>query len=212
MTAAGYIAWDLDGVLFDSDELHYLAVNEVLRAYGEHITKAEHLATFKGLPTLKKCEMLTAMGRLPATAHGDVSRRKQAATREAISQAVRPSGRVGGLLLALSAAGWRQCCCSNSIRDTVRRILVQLEVVQYMDFYLSNEDVVRAKPHPDMYTKAATCFGISARELVVVEDAEPGRQAALAAGCALVAVGGPHEVGPELVHRILAVNREVVHA
>lgn len=210
MTAAGHIAHDLDGVLFDSDLLHYLAVNEALRPYGERITEEEHLSTFKGLPTLKKCEMLTAMGRLPERAHANVSALKQLATRDAITQAVKPDLKVTALLLTLQAMGWRQCCCSNSVRDTVFRILRQLDLLDFMDFYLSNQDVRRAKPAPDMYEKAASIFGIMPSQLVVVEDALPGRRAAMGAGCVLVSVEGPEEVGPELLPRILAARRELV--
>ena len=209
MRAAGYIAFDLDGVLFDSDELHYVAVNEALKPYGERITEEEHLSTFKGLPTLKKCQMLTAMGRLPASAHANVSTLKQLATRDAIARAVRPDFKVTALLLALQAVGWRQCCCSNSVRDTVFHILAQLDLLDFMDFYLSNQDVRRAKPAPDMYEKASSLFGIPPQQLVVVEDAEPGRRSALGARCILVPVEGPQDVGPELIHRILAAHREL---
>ena len=210
MTTSGWISWDLDGCLFDSDLLHYLAVNEALKPYGERITEEEHLSTFKGLPTLKKCEMLTAMGRLPASAHGNVSTLKQLATRDAIVLAVKPDLKVTALLMALKAAGWRQCCCSNSVRDTVFRILTELDLLDFMDFYLSNQDVVQAKPHPYMYEKAANLFGISPRQLVVVEDAEPGRRAAIGAGCVLVPVEGPHEVGIELLPRILSARQSLV--
>ena len=210
MKSAGWVAFDLDGVLFDSDELHYVAVNEALKPYGERISEEEHLTTFKGLPTLKKCEMLTEMGRLPASAHANVSTLKQLATRDAITQAVRPDFKVTALLLALQAAGWRQCCCSNSVRDTVFRILVQLDLLDFMDFYLSNQDVRRAKPAPDMYEKAARIFEIAPQQLLVVEDALPGRRAAMGAGCVLVPVEGPHEVGPDLIHRILAARQSLV--
>ena len=209
MKATGWVAFDLDGVLLNSDRLHYLAVNEALRPYGERISEEEHLSTFKGLPTLKKCEMLTAMGRLPASAHDNVSTLKQLATRDAITQAVTPDLKVTALLMALQAAGWRQCCCSNSVRDTVFRILAQLDLLDFMDFYLSNQDVRRAKPAPDMYIKSATIFGISPTELVVIEDAEPGKQAAITAGCKLVGVDGPNEVRIELIHRILTARNNI---
>jgi HAD superfamily hydrolase (TIGR01509 family) len=212
MKVTGFLAWDLDGVLFDSDMLHYLAVNEALKPYGERIGEEEHLTTFKGLPTLRKCAMLTAMGRLPASAHADVSARKQAATLDAIALAVQPDPKVSALLRALRAAGWRQCCCSNSVRKTVQQVLFQTELIEYMDFLLSNEDVRLAKPHPDIYLKAAHLFGIETGELVVVEDAEAGRRAALSAECSLVAVEGPHEVGPSLLPRILLLGRNRTEA
>lgn len=203
----GWVSFDLDGCLWDSDLSHYLAVNEALKPYGERITEEEHLSIFKGLPTRRKCEMLTAMGRLPADAHEDVSRRKQQATLLVIEQTVKARPEVSTLLLALRESGWRQCCCSNSIRETVQRVLLGMEIIHFFDFYLSNEDVVRGKPYPDMFLKAANIYHINPMQLVAVEDADAGKRAVLAAGCRLVAVPGPEDVRPWLAHRILEQGR-----
>jgi HAD superfamily hydrolase (TIGR01509 family) len=206
---AGYIGWDLDGCLWDSDEVHYLAVNEALKPYGEYISHQEHLAIFKGLPTLRKCQMLTEMGRLPITAHRDVAARKQIATQAVIKQTIRQRPEVTALLLGLKESEWRQCCCSNSVRGTVMQVLLGMGIMDFFDFYLSNEDVPRAKPFPDMYLKAASIFQISPMQMVAVEDANAGQRSALSAGCKLIPITGPQEVEPNLIHRILEEGREI---
>lgn len=205
----GYIAWDLDGCLWDSDLAHYLAVNEALKPYGERITEEEHLSTFKGLPTLRKCEMLTQMGRLPQSAHLNMAKRKQEATLKAMEQTVKPRPEVSALLLGLRESGWKQCCCSNSIRETVQRVLLGMEIIDFFDFYLSNEDVRKAKPAPDMFIKAASLYHISPMQLVAVEDANAGKRAVLSAGCRLVAIDGPQDVKLSLIKRILAEGLEI---
>ena len=50
------VIFDLDGVLYDSKEIHYLSLNNALQEYGEDfvISESEHLRTFDGLPTNKK--------------------------------------------------------------------------------------------------------------------------------------------------------------
>lgn len=206
---SGYLSWDLDGCLWDSDLAHYLAVNEALQPYGTRITEEEHLSTFKGLPTLRKCEMLTQMKRLPRTAHQDVAIRKQSVTLHTIQQTVQPRPEVTALLSDLREAGWRQCCCSNSIRETVQRVLLGMEILDFFDFYLSNEDVERAKPAPDIFLKAASLYHINPLQMVAIEDADAGKMAVHRAGCKLVAVTGPQEVGPGLIHRILTKGREI---
>lgn len=207
---AGYISWDLDGCLWNSDLAHYLAVNEALKPYGERITEEEHLSTFKGLPTLRKCEMLTQMGRLPLSAHRDVAKLKQAATLTAIERTVKPRPEVTTLLLGLRGCDWQQCCCSNSIRETVQRALLGMGIMDFFDFYLSNEDVEHAKPAADMFLKAARLYHIDPSRLVAVEDADAGKRAVLSAGCRLVGVDGPLDVEPNLIHRILAEGRDIV--
>ena len=53
------VIFDLDGVLLDSRELHYDALNEALRKVGEEfvISREEHLSTFDGLNTTKKLNL-----------------------------------------------------------------------------------------------------------------------------------------------------------
>ena len=84
--ATGYVAFDLDGCLWDSDRSHFDAVNMALASYGERITEEEHRTVFKGLPTRRKLTMLTEMGRLPAQVHEEVELRKREATLLAIEQ------------------------------------------------------------------------------------------------------------------------------
>ena len=205
---AGYIAFDLDGCLFDSDVSHFDAVNIALAPYGERITEEEHQTTFKGLPTKRKLAMLTEMGRLPLSAHADVERRKKDATLQTVESVV-PRPEVTALLIALKQADWQICCCSNSIRDTVQAVLLKMDIMEYMDFTLSNEDVDHAKPAPDIYRKAASIWHIDPWQMVVVEDGEAGKQAARQAGCQLIEVPGPEQVQPWLIHSILDAGRAI---
>jgi HAD superfamily hydrolase (TIGR01509 family) len=76
-------------------------------------------------------------------------------------------------------------------------------IFPFVEFVLSNEDVLRPKPHPDVYQLAAARLGVDPLLLTVVEDAPPGKQAALAAGCRLIAVAGPWEVTRALLPAIL---------
>ena len=50
--------------------------------------------------------------------------------------------------------GFMIACCSNSIRKTIEDMLTRANIIQYFDLILSNEDVDKAKPSPDIYTKA----------------------------------------------------------
>ena len=43
---------------------------------------------------------------------------------------------------------------SNSIRDSVKITLLKLGLLEYVDFYLSNEDVKYPKPHPEIYLRS----------------------------------------------------------
>jgi HAD superfamily hydrolase (TIGR01509 family) len=74
--------------------------------------------------------------------------------------------------------GFRLAVCSNSIRSSVELMLRGAGLIEDFDFYLSNEDVARPKPDPEMYLKAMQLLGIGAGQTVIVEDAGPGIEAA----------------------------------
>jgi beta-phosphoglucomutase len=59
---------------------------------------------------------------------------------------------------------------------------------------VSNEDVKKSKPYPDIYLKAAEDLGVAPENCLVVEDNENGIRAAQAAGCPLLVVNSVHDV------------------
>ena len=77
------ILYDLDGVLVESRELHYKALNNALGQIGEEyiINREEHLSTFDGLPTTKKLWMLTEKKGLNPDLYNKIWKLKQEATR-----------------------------------------------------------------------------------------------------------------------------------
>ncbi|MBQ4811741.1 HAD-IA family hydrolase [Pseudoalteromonas luteoviolacea] len=72
---------------------------------------------------------------------------------------------------------------------------------------ITAEDVLRGKPDPEPFEKAANKLGISSRKCLVFEDSIAGVKGALAAGCDVVVVGGFCQVEhPNIVARILDYN------
>jgi beta-phosphoglucomutase len=195
VTPTNYLAWDLDGTLVDMDFTHYRALNLALATCGPQavITEEEHRTTFKGLPTTKKLDALVAAGRVPEASRSAVAMLKQANTIEAIRATLRPDPEKLAVLTAFKKDGWRQCVCSNAVRESVKEMLLAAGLIGIMDFYLSNEDAA-PKPAPDIYLKAAKLWHVAPDHLVVVEDAAPGKAAARAAGCRLVEIQGPEDV------------------
>jgi beta-phosphoglucomutase-like phosphatase (HAD superfamily) len=54
--------------------------------------------------------------------------------------------------------------------------------------HLSNEDVSRGKPDPEIYTEAMRRLGLSSDECLIVEDNENGIRAARASGAHVLVV------------------------
>jgi len=190
------IIFDMDGVLVDARELHYEALNRSLGNIGEvyQISRQEHLSTYDGLPTIKKLQMLTEKKGLPENLHDDVWRMKQSATIEIINEEFTYDERLRSLLRKLKINGYKVCVASNSIRETVKLMLLRKGLLEYIDFYYSNQDVKNPKPSVEMYLRCMITAETSPKNTIIVEDSHIGRRAAIESGAHLCAVRNPDDV------------------
>jgi HAD superfamily hydrolase (TIGR01509 family) len=205
------VVFDMDGVLIDAREWHYEALNQALGLLGYEITRYEHLSTYDGLPTKRKLEMLTVEHGLPAELHSFLNSLKQQYTLEYVATRCKPVFQHQYALARLKAAGYRLGVASNSVRRTVQEMMERADLMQYLDVIVSNEDVARAKPDPEMYVKAMDRLGVTPEQTVVVEDNENGVKAATAAGAHVLVVGGPADVALDpILERVAAAEADVL--
>ena len=197
------IVFDMDGVLVDAKEWHYEAFTRALRLFGHTVSRYDHLITYDGLPTRKKLEMLTKERGLPSQLHTLINQLKQAYTMQLIHAHCRPTFAHEYAFSRLKARGFRLGVASNSIRSTVEAMMNYTKLASYLDFMISNEDVTHAKPHPEMYIRAATQAGVATNEMLVVEDNEVGITAARAAGSHVMVVKHVDEVNIDNIDRHL---------
>lgn len=182
------ILFDMDGVLIEAKEWHYEALNRALDLFGMPISRFDHLTTFDGLPTRKKLEMLSIERGLPAELHEFINEMKQAYTMEIVHAQCKPNFVHEYALSRLKAAGYRLAVCSNSVRQTVITMMDKANLSSYLDLMVSNEDVSKGKPDPEMYLKAISEFNLMPTECLIVEDNENGIKAARASGAHVLVV------------------------
>jgi len=188
------VIFDMDGVLIDAKDWHYEALNKALNLFGLNISRYDHLVTYDGLPTKKKLEMLSIERGLSSGLHEFINYMKQQYTMEIVYTNCKPKFYHQYALARLKNNKFKLVVCSNSIRKTVEFMLEKAQISQYMEFYLSNEDVVRSKPDPEMYIKAIKKLGLKPKECLIVEDNEKGVVAALKSGACLLKVDHVEDV------------------
>jgi HAD superfamily hydrolase (TIGR01509 family) len=98
------------------------------------------------------------------------------------------------MLSRLKHDGYRMAVCSNSIRESLETMIRQSGISEYFEFLVSNEDVSRPKPDPEIYLTAIARLGVTPGEVLIVEDAPHGVEAARRAGAHLCQVVGFTEV------------------
>jgi beta-phosphoglucomutase-like phosphatase (HAD superfamily)/dTDP-glucose pyrophosphorylase len=196
------IYFDLDGVLVDSCEIHYLALNKALSHYNLEIDRETHLTKFDGLPTRVKLQKLDIDPLLYPTIWG----LKQQYTLDYI-QDYTPDERIIYILKNLKEWGYQICVASNCIRDTLEMILDKKGFKPFVDFTVCNQDVKHPKPSPQMYLECLIHDNISCHEALIIEDSFVGQQAALASGCHLLTVQNSASLSlDKIVHKITEIN------
>ena len=88
----------------------------------------------------------------------------------------------------LKTRGYLIGVASNSIRSTVKLALLAIGLMEYVDYYVANDDVMRPKPFPEMYWKCMTALNCLPQNTVIIEDSHIGREGAIASGAHLVPI------------------------
>jgi HAD superfamily hydrolase (TIGR01509 family) len=189
------VIFDLDGVIIDSRELHFIALNKALYKIGEQfvITKEEHLSIYDGLNTTRKLQMLSESKGLPTDKFNQVWQDKQKATFELLHKAPKnPS--INFIIEQLKLREWKIAVASNSIRETIRIALHCVNILDKIDYIVSNEDVFNPKPFPEMYWKCMSALKALPKDTIIVEDSHIGREGALNSGAHLYPVKDAYEL------------------
>jgi HAD superfamily hydrolase (TIGR01509 family) len=206
------IVFDLDGVLVETKKLHYDAFNKALHDVDPkyEISYDEHLAKYDGLSTHKKLDLLSREKGLSGMEFESIWMRKQLYTSQMLRE-LKPDTRLVEVLRKLKEkATYKIAVASNSIRESVKITLLKLGLLEYIDFYLSNEDVKYPKPHPEIYLRSMINSGATPKETLIVEDSVIGRTAANDSGAYLFGVNNPTDVTYEnIMDHISCINKSI---
>lgn len=198
------VIFDMDGVLIDAKDWHYEALNMALHTFGLEISRHEHLTTYDGLSTKHKLEMLSEIYHLPKSLHGFVNDLKQRYTMDMVHKLCKPTFIHQYALSNLRLDGYRLAVASNSVRDSVDVMMRKSNLMQYLEFFLSNQDVTKSKPDPEIYETAISRMELLPRECVVVEDNENGIRAARAAKANVLVVEDVSDVTYQRIKQFIS--------
>ena len=206
------ILFDLDGVIIDAKKIHFNALNDAIRIFDPNcvISYEEHLHKYDGLKTDQKLKILTKDKKLSESLYADIWNKKQKLTIQYLDDLV-PNKELIKTLKKLKDENFKIGCCSNSIKDTIFFSLKKMNIIQYFDLIISNQDVKNAKPNSEIYLKAIIEFGINPKEVLVLEDSPHGLQAAYLANTNILRIESPDDINYDLVKStICSINRKMI--
>jgi HAD superfamily hydrolase (TIGR01509 family) len=184
------VVFDLDGLMFNTEELYQQVGTELLRRRGKRFTP-QLLDKMMGRQPHVALQIMIDSHELDDSAE-DLAAESQDIFSGILDSQLQCMPGLLQLLTSLEKAGLRKAIATSSRRSFTQRVLGQFELAPRFEFILTSEDVQEGKPHPEIYRTAAARFGIEPGAMMVLEDSQNGCSAAVAAGAFAVAVPGGH--------------------
>ncbi len=195
------VCFDNDGVLVDSQDMHYKALNLALEHFGCNIiNEKDHWEKYNGLSTKSKLLLLTKERGLPVSLHGQIYDYKQLKTDELIIESIKYDKELVDLFWTLkNEYNLKVGVVTNCIKNTTINMLSRLGVLEIIDFYLSNDAMINTKPAPEPYLRAMANNAIMPSETLVIEDSPHGILSARDSGAFVMEVKGRKDVKLEYI-------------
>jgi HAD superfamily hydrolase (TIGR01509 family) len=193
MTASSRIeavAFDLDGLLVNTEELYQHVGTELLRRRG-HSFEPDLLDAMMGRPQKVSLAIMIEW-------HGLADTIETLATETGeifvslLDTQLRTMPGAMDLLDLLDARGIARGVATSSGPDFAHDVLGRMGIRDRFAFVLTSADVTHGKPHPEIYQTAAQRLAVDPGAMLVLEDSQAGCKAAVAAGAVAVAVPGGH--------------------
>ena len=198
------VLFDFDGILVDSEPMHYRAFIEILDPLGMGFPWKKYVETYMGFDDRDAFrEAFRAKGVVLDEANlGKLVAAKSEAFLRGLRVGVTAYPGAVHLIETLYAAGFPLALCSGALRSDIDPILTQLGVARRFDVIVSADDVRRSKPDPESYALAFARLSerhpalLTAPEMsVAVEDTPAGIRSAKGAGLRALAVTNSYGAG-----------------
>ena len=184
------VAFDLDGLMFNTEDIFEIAGRELMQRRGKVMTEECHHAMLGRRPE----EAFAALQRLM-----DIDEPMEvlmAETKEIfdslIEEHLAPMPGLFQLLAFIDERNIRELSRHPHLTTTCERCWGGLSCLTGFAHHLAAEDVTQGKPEPEIYLKAAEKLGVAPGEMMVLEDSEAGTRAAVAAGAVIISVPNRH--------------------
>jgi beta-phosphoglucomutase len=184
--------FDLDGVIVDTARYHFLAWKRLTDQLGIQFTEGDN-ERLKGVSRMASLEIILGIGNLKTDERHKIeyATLKNKWYVDYISR-MTPSEILPGCITFIKEL--RNADIRTALGSASKNTLMILERVGIKDLFdavADGNNVIRAKPDPEVFLKAAEMVGAEPGECVVFEDAVAGVQAALNARMMCIGIGSP---------------------
>jgi beta-phosphoglucomutase len=190
------ILFDFDGVLVDSEPIHYECWMEVLAPYGYHVDWETYSREWIGVSDRDMIRRFCESAQPPLDFDAIWAQYPYKTEVFRTRMAERPVFHPETLRLLDQLDGYKLAVVSSSARTEVEPPLIRAAIRDRFDALVCGREVQNLKPAPDPYLRAAELLGVD--RALVIEDSDAGEASGRAAGFDVLRLRHPSELAVQL--------------
>ena len=201
------VIYDMDDLMVNSNPLHIRASKKVFREYEIDLQQIPQniRAGFIGMRVADILKVVVDYFNLDL----DFGKLRKQRSKIFLSLAAKELKVMPGLMQSLEffkKNKLRIALASSGTKEYINLVLKKFKLAKYFDVVVSGDDVKRGKPNPETYLIACEKLKVRPTEVIVLEDATKGIDAAKTAGCICIAVKNPYTLKQNLTAADLIIN------
>jgi len=182
---------DCDGVLVDSEPLHWQSWREVFLRHGVALSD-DYMMRFVGMSSPQTMAALVELEHAFENLDPEeLIRQKRELFWEYVDDRLEEIPGVSGFLNAM-ARRVPLAMATGGPRATYHRVLRRMKWTDLFQVTVGADDIVNSKPHPEIYALTLERLGLPASACLAFEDSAPGLEAARAAGLDVVGIASTY--------------------
>lgn len=200
------VIFDMDGVIINSEPLHYEANQKLFDKLGFSVPSTEY-SNYIGISNEKMWEDLKSKYELNENLQ-DLTERQKEHTHKFIQENMNGNEIPGikKILEELKDMNIKTAVASSSSKDLIETVIKGFDLCEYFDVLVSGEEVKNGKPNPDIFQLASKRLKVNIKNCIVIEDSTNGVKAAKEAGAKCIGFNNPDSPGQSLKKADIIIN------
>ncbi|NWL89014.1 phosphatase [Paenibacillus sp. 79R4] len=198
--------FDMDGVIIDSEPLHFAVDIETVEHFGHPLSK-EQFEKYVGMTNPEMWADIKREYGIAQTVEALIEYQLAQKIQAIQNMDAEPMDGIRPFIAELKRRGIAIGLASSSPRVFIEAVLSRFEMLNDFGSIVSGEEVPQGKPAPDVYLEAARQLGVESERCVVLEDARHGVTAAKAAGMKCIGFLNPNSGAQDLSQADLIIDR-----
>lgn len=175
------VIFDMDGVIIDSEPIHFEVDMQTMREFGVNISKDE-LNKYVGTTNEYMLNNLINKYKIQKSIKEILEYKMELTIRRIKETKINAISGIPELLISLKHNNIKTAIGSSSPKELIITVIEKFQLGKYFDCIVSGDEVKEGKPKPDIYLEVSKRIGVNPEECIVIEDSRNGVLAAKNAG------------------------------